>query len=380
MLLKIVADDAGYSRARDEGICAAAAPAGIARAGSILINGMHAEQCIQWARCSGLPLGLHVNLTEGRPVSPLSQSSGLLAEHGCFLGKMPFREAAEAGAIQLEALYGEVRAQLQKFVQLAGRLPAHVDGHQHVHVVPEVAPCLLRAVCDGLWEQARALGMLGQRAGAATEPALRLAPAASAAGDDADSVVAACAHITQSLRTAGVPLPWVRMPILSETELSLMAADDALADRLQFTMAVSAQAQQAKKMWAALHFRACDLFMGYALMGCGDVVQACRALNRMVVSAVQHALDTGQHTVTIEWMAHPGYVPAPEHRALHEEGCGVHGDDFAHDEGRRAELQMLTAQGWPAYLRAAASTAQTHSLAVKLRLWPSHADGQQWWA
>lgn len=30
----------------------------------------------------------------------------------------------------------ELRAQVKRFVELTGHLPDHMDGHQHVHVLP----------------------------------------------------------------------------------------------------------------------------------------------------------------------------------------------------------------------------------------------------
>lgn len=30
----------------------------------------------------------------------------------------------------------ELRAQVKRFVELTGHLPNHMDGHQHVHVLP----------------------------------------------------------------------------------------------------------------------------------------------------------------------------------------------------------------------------------------------------
>ena len=33
---------------------------------------------------------------------------------------------------------GEVREQIQAFIEHVGYLPNHVDGHQHIHILPEV--------------------------------------------------------------------------------------------------------------------------------------------------------------------------------------------------------------------------------------------------
>lgn len=36
----------------------------------------------------------------------------------------------------------EVQAQLQWFVDNVGSLPTHIDGHQHVHIIPQVCEIL----------------------------------------------------------------------------------------------------------------------------------------------------------------------------------------------------------------------------------------------
>lgn len=63
-------------------------------------------------------------------------SSSLLGREGFFLGKMGFREAVAAGEVALPQVREELEAQLSRFRELLGRAPTHVDGHQHVHVLP----------------------------------------------------------------------------------------------------------------------------------------------------------------------------------------------------------------------------------------------------
>lgn len=91
------------------------------------------------ARRHQIPTGLHANLSEGRPVcSARHGASSLLSPEGFFLGKMGFREAVAAGDVALSQVREELEAQLSRFRELLGRNPTHVDGHQHVHVLPGV--------------------------------------------------------------------------------------------------------------------------------------------------------------------------------------------------------------------------------------------------
>lgn len=42
----------------------------------------------------------------------------------------------------LDKVKQEIQAQLQWFVNNVGLLPTHIDGHQHVHVLPQVCEIL----------------------------------------------------------------------------------------------------------------------------------------------------------------------------------------------------------------------------------------------
>uniref|UniRef100_UPI00358E3159 carbohydrate deacetylase isoform X2 n=1 Tax=Myxine glutinosa TaxID=7769 RepID=UPI00358E3159 len=97
-----------------------------------------------FAKLAGLPLGLHVNITEGKPVADLDQLEhdsrvpSLLGPDGTFCGKHGFRQRLEEGGIDLDEVEKEIRAQILRFVLLVGSHPKHADGHQHFHVLPGV--------------------------------------------------------------------------------------------------------------------------------------------------------------------------------------------------------------------------------------------------
>jgi len=83
-------------------------------------------------------IGLHFVLSEGRPMTALSEASYLVDEQGRFLPfglllrRLYLREVDES------ALEKEMRTQLQKFRDETGVLPDFFDGHQHVHQLPRV--------------------------------------------------------------------------------------------------------------------------------------------------------------------------------------------------------------------------------------------------
>jgi predicted glycoside hydrolase/deacetylase ChbG (UPF0249 family) len=137
----ITADDLGIDPQRDAGILRCFAAGAISQA-SLMVRGRSADEAAAKATRAGLPLGLHLDLTETPPSAPAGEVSSLLGPDGDKLGKHGLRAALEAGAIDPAHIEAETRAQLARFEALVGAPPRHVDGHQHVHTVPALAKIL----------------------------------------------------------------------------------------------------------------------------------------------------------------------------------------------------------------------------------------------
>lgn len=103
-------------------------------------------------RAARLAVGLHLNLTLGRPATAMPglapggflPSFGRLATHS-LTGRLPEGEIA-----------AEITAQLDLFSEVFGQAPDYVDGHQHVHVLPGIRGQLLaclgeRGLAGRLW-------------------------------------------------------------------------------------------------------------------------------------------------------------------------------------------------------------------------------------
>lgn len=138
--LIINADDLGIGEARDTGILEAFAKHAISSA-SLLVNGGNARQAAAQAAAAGLPLGLHLNLTEGSPQAR-QQHSSLADATGRLRGKFGLRSALASGEIRAADLAAEIRAQFDTFIALTGELPSHLDGHHHIHIESAVAEVL----------------------------------------------------------------------------------------------------------------------------------------------------------------------------------------------------------------------------------------------
>jgi predicted glycoside hydrolase/deacetylase ChbG (UPF0249 family) len=90
-------------------------------------------------------LGLHVTLTA--PFAPLSADYSPL-RGGAFLPLNEMMRLSLARRLQSERLVIEIASQLRAFVSAFGHVPDFVDGHQHVHLFPQVRDAVLKVVAE----------------------------------------------------------------------------------------------------------------------------------------------------------------------------------------------------------------------------------------
>lgn len=136
--LIVNADDFGMTEGVNRAILEAH-QRGIVTSTSLLANGAAFANAVEIARSHpSLGVGVHLNLTEGRPASEPVRVPRLLTPQGTFLRGAP-RLASRllADRAILAEIEIEFRAQIEK-VMSAGIAPTHLDGHQHVHMWPSV--------------------------------------------------------------------------------------------------------------------------------------------------------------------------------------------------------------------------------------------------
>lgn len=90
-----------------------------------------------------LGLGVHLVLTMGKPLLPREAVPSLVDEAGNHFKYMPFVEnLPRLNIIEVKA---EWRAQIERFIQAAGRKPTHLDSHHHSSFF---SPALFRAMLE----------------------------------------------------------------------------------------------------------------------------------------------------------------------------------------------------------------------------------------
>lgn len=136
-MIIVNADDLGYSAHRDRGIFNCF-KRGVISAASLIVNGPTSYNAAKTGQTVGLYMGLHLNLTEGYPISktavPLTNSNGIMYYKESF-----WKQCSNANENFSAAIVEETTAQIEKFRQLVGYYPKHIDGHQHIHIIPKVA-------------------------------------------------------------------------------------------------------------------------------------------------------------------------------------------------------------------------------------------------
>ncbi|UJR09236.1 hypothetical protein I4U23_013482 [Adineta vaga] len=143
--LIINVDDFGYCSNRDKAIIDLFKQKLISST-SLLVNGSNAHQACLYAQIYNLSMGIHLNLTEGRPITNDSfQIESLINSEGLMHGKHGLRKKLQQGTIKQEHIEYEVEMQLNKYKELTdGKLPRHIDGHQHIHVHPMIVESIAR--------------------------------------------------------------------------------------------------------------------------------------------------------------------------------------------------------------------------------------------
>lgn len=97
-------------------------------------------------------IGLHFQLTDGRPLGPMPRLApgGGLPALGRLIGH------AVLGRVDPAEVAGELQRQLDRFEAHLGRPPDYLDGHHHVHLLPGVREAVLdvfarRLAPTGAW-------------------------------------------------------------------------------------------------------------------------------------------------------------------------------------------------------------------------------------
>jgi predicted glycoside hydrolase/deacetylase ChbG (UPF0249 family) len=144
-LLVVNADDFGGNRLASDRILHCFAAGGITST-SAMVYMSDSRRAAELVRASGLPVGLHLNLTQEfeDEATPAAVRSRQARARRHLSGQRLTRVAINPPLIPL--IKRCIADQLACFRELYGGEPTHIDGHNHVHLSPTVLLALPRGV------------------------------------------------------------------------------------------------------------------------------------------------------------------------------------------------------------------------------------------
>jgi predicted glycoside hydrolase/deacetylase ChbG (UPF0249 family) len=140
--LVVNADDLGMTRGVNRGVIEAHR-GGLVTSTSLIANGAAFEDAVAGIReCPDLSVGLHFNLTAGRPLTAGGKSA-LAGRDGRFhtLGALAAR--LTIGAVSSRDLEAEITAQADRVIG-SGIAISHFDSHENIHLHPLAGQALAR--------------------------------------------------------------------------------------------------------------------------------------------------------------------------------------------------------------------------------------------
>lgn len=139
----LCADDYGMTESVSRGLLEVASAGRISAASAMASLPDWGRAARDWAAARpAADLGLHVTLTVGAPLGAMPR----LAPGGEFPGLGALAAAAVSRRLPREEIEAEIGRQIDAFCDAMGAAPSHIDGHQHVHVLPGVRAALFSAL------------------------------------------------------------------------------------------------------------------------------------------------------------------------------------------------------------------------------------------
>lgn len=129
MRLIINADDFGMTQSVNEAIIDLMRKKRISST-SVMSNMPFAEEAKNLTSFSDISIGLHINFTQGRPITEASQVYSIVDNDGNFLSKSSLLEKINHKKVIHDHIRKELFAQYEKLRQIVGDRISHFDSHQ----------------------------------------------------------------------------------------------------------------------------------------------------------------------------------------------------------------------------------------------------------
>jgi predicted glycoside hydrolase/deacetylase ChbG (UPF0249 family) len=144
--LVVNADDYGCFACVSRGIIEAAEN-GVVTATGVFANMPNFEERVAWLeRCGALDVGVHLNLTDGAPLTERMREA-LRRWSGAFPRKLAMAVVILSGTVRSDDVEAEWRAQVER-CRGAGLKLSFLNSHEHLHMLPGLLPVAKRLAAD----------------------------------------------------------------------------------------------------------------------------------------------------------------------------------------------------------------------------------------
>ncbi len=141
--LIINGDDFGFNREVTDGITKCHRE-GILTSTTLMVNMPATEYAADKGKSYPcLSVGIHLNLTLGKPLSELGKVSALIGSDGNFKSQPEMFKLANWCRLPSEQIERELSAQIERFLSL-GLIPSHCDSHHHIAACLQIFPIKLK--------------------------------------------------------------------------------------------------------------------------------------------------------------------------------------------------------------------------------------------
>lgn len=107
---------------------------------SLLANSLYFNEAVSMGKkCKKLQLGIHINLTSGKPVTVANKVSSLINQAGYFkygFVGLQFSYFFNKKSI-IRDTYREIDSQIKKLIASNIKI-SHIDSHRHIHTIPHI--------------------------------------------------------------------------------------------------------------------------------------------------------------------------------------------------------------------------------------------------
>lgn len=134
MITKLIinADDFGMCQGNTIGILIAHQE-GLVTSTTCMMNMPYATFALEQAKkYPQLKIGVHLVLTVGQPL--IKNATSYIDQDGSFIRPNAYPDGKPHA--DLDELYLEWKAQIDRFIEITGHKPSHLDSHHHVHLLP----------------------------------------------------------------------------------------------------------------------------------------------------------------------------------------------------------------------------------------------------